>query len=41
MALGTEGGYFEERNRVRDAVLMQISQGLSAKGPSETKVVLK
>ena len=34
-------GDFEGRNRIRDAVLMQISQRLSAEDLNETQVVLK
>jgi len=34
-------GDFEDRNRIRDAVLMQISQRLSADDLNETQVVLK
>ena len=34
-------GDFEDRNRIRDAVLMQISQRLSAEDLNETQVVLK
>jgi hypothetical protein len=32
---------FEDRNRIRDAVLMQISQRLSAEDLNETQVVMK
>ena len=34
-------GDFEDRNRIRDAVLMQISQRFSAEDLNETQVVLR